>query len=249
MNHIIILAAGKGTRMKSELPKVLHPLAGVPMIKQVIKVVEPISPKPTLIVGHKAEDVIAATSNSYDYVVQKEQLGTGHAIMCAAPELKDKGYENVVVLMGDHPLITTRTINELIDLQNATESAITLVTIDAPNFEGDNTLFMQYGRVIRNAEGTVDRIVEYKDATEEERAVKEVNFGTYCFNAQWLWENIDKLSNNNAAQEYYITDMIKMAIDQGKKVSAYTLKDIKESYGVNTPEQLQYAGQLIAERV
>ncbi len=247
MNHVIILAAGKGTRMKSELPKVLHPIKGVAMINRLLERVTPVSEKPTLIVGHKAEDVIRDTDNKYHYVLQKDQLGTGHAIMCAAPELKDKGYDTVTVLMGDQPLITTETLQELIDLQKASGATIAMNTVVVSDYEGVNNTFYHFGRVIRAADNTVEKIVEYKDATEEERACKEVNISYYCFDAKWLWQNINSLTNNNAAQEYYITDLVKIAKDQGKLVVANPLKNIVESYGINTPEQLKIVEEAISE--
>lgn len=247
MNHVIILAAGKGTRMKSELPKVLHPVKGVPIIKRLLKNIAPICERPTLVVGHKAEDVIASTNNEYHYIIQKEQLGTGHAVICAAQELKGKDFTNVIVLPGDHPLVSAKTLQSILDLHTQNQSTITLGTLIAPNFEGDNSVFSHYGRIIRNAHGLVDKIVEYKDATEEERAVREVNMFYYCFNAQWLFENISKLTNNNASQEYYLTDMVKIANDQGKTVTAYPVENIAEGYGINTPEQLRMVEDAINE--
>ncbi len=246
MNHVIILAAGKATRMKSELHKVLHPVKGVPIIKRLLKSIEPICQKPTLIVGHKAEDVIRETDNKYNYVVQAELLGTGHAIMCAQESLKDKGYKNIVVLMGDHPLVSTHTIQDILDLQASSGATVTLGTVIVPHFENEYSIFAHFGRIIRGSDGTVDRIVEYKDATEEERASKEVNLNYICFDASWLWNNVMNLSHSNVAQEYYITDLVKMAKDQGKIVAAYPLKNIVESYGINTPEQLKMVEEVLS---
>jgi bifunctional UDP-N-acetylglucosamine pyrophosphorylase / glucosamine-1-phosphate N-acetyltransferase len=239
MAHVIILAGGKGTRMKSELPKVLHQVHGIPIIQHLLENIESFCSRPTIVVGYGADDVKAATENKYDYALQAEQLGTGHAIMCAKPNLINTDHSEIVVLPGDHPLVTAQTLNDLLDLHTKTGATVTMATAIAPTFEGEHALFLNYGRVIRGADGTVDRIVEYKDASEEERACKEVNLSYYCFDAQWLWENIETLANANAAQEYYLTDMIKLAKNQGRIVSAYPISTLEESLGINTPDQLK----------
>ncbi len=239
MVHIIILAGGKGTRMKSDLPKVLHEIGGVPIIKRLLKNIAPLCPAPSIIVGHKADDVKNATEHEYHYIEQKEQLGTGHAIMCAKEELKDKNLETVIILPGDHPLIQKETLEDLLALHAKSKAVVTLATTIAPHFEGDYSVFMHYGRIIRGADGTVDRIVEYKDATEEERASHEVNLSYYCFDADWLWQNIDLLKNKNAAKEYYLTDMVHIAKEQGKIVAAFPINALNECLGINTPEQLR----------
>ncbi|MES2437027.1 MAG: NTP transferase domain-containing protein [Patescibacteria group bacterium] len=239
MAHVIILAGGKGTRMKSDLPKVLHPINGIPIIHHLLENIESFCARPTIVVGYGAEHVKAATENKYDYALQAEQLGTGHAIMCAKPNLVNAGHTEIVVLPGDHPLVTATTLNALLELHKKTGATVSLATAIAPSFEGEHALFLNYGRVIRDVDGTVDRIVEYKDASEEERACAEVNLSYYCFDAKWLWENIETLANANAAKEYYLTDMIKLAKNQGKIVSAYAIPTFEESLGINTPEQLK----------
>ncbi len=247
MIQVIILAAGKGTRMKSDMPKVLHPVKGVPIVKRLIGNIASVCPRPTLIVGHKAEDVMKELGNGYDYVVQKEQLGTGHAIKSAKDSLKDKKHiQSIIVLPGDHPLVTAETLTKLVKTQADMNAAVILATTVVPNFEGEYSVFQNYGRIIRGADGLVDRIVEYKDATEEERASKEVNLSYYCFDAQWLWSNIDLLKDNNVAKEFYLTDMIKIANDQGKNVAAFPIRTIIETYGINTPEQLKMVEMAIA---
>jgi bifunctional UDP-N-acetylglucosamine pyrophosphorylase / glucosamine-1-phosphate N-acetyltransferase len=239
MAHIIILAGGKGTRMKSELPKVLHPVKGRPIIERQLENIASICPDPTIIVGFKADEVKAATHNSYHYVEQKEQLGTGHAILCAREDLMDRDIDTIIVLPGDHPLVQAQTLEYLLELHNHQQAAVTIGTTVVPHYEGEYTIFNNYGRVIRGHDGTVAKIVEYKDATEEERACREVNLSYYCFNAKWLWENITSLSNNNAAGEYYLTDMVKKAKDQNKVVAAYPIESITECLGINSPEQLR----------
>ena len=238
MVHVVILAGGKGTRMKSELPKVLHEVKGTPIIRRLLSSIEPVCSRPTIIIGHKGQEVIAATGGKYNYVEQKEQLGTGHALQCARGSLQNAGYSAIVVLMGDHPLVQAATIENMVKEHTASKAAITLATAVTPDFLGLNATFNNFGRIIRNEKGFVARIVEYKDATEEERAVKEVNIGYYCFDADWLWENIDRLGNNNASKEYYLTDMVKIATDQGLPVAAHIIADTSECLGINSPEQL-----------
>jgi bifunctional UDP-N-acetylglucosamine pyrophosphorylase/glucosamine-1-phosphate N-acetyltransferase len=239
MIHVVILAAGKGTRMKSEIPKVLHPVKGMPILHRLLTSVTQIDPRPTLIVGHKAEQVIEATGNKYHYVDQKEQLGTGHAVRVACESLQDKGITTLVVLPGDHPLVSIETINNLIENHSKSDAAVSLGT--AKIEEGDPRLmiFNNYGRIIRNAEGNVDSIVEFKDATEEQRAVKEFNLSYYCFDFAWLCKNISTLKNTNASGEYYLTDMVHVAIEQGRHVDSYVITNVIECMGINSPEQLK----------
>lgn len=246
MAHIIILAGGKGTRMKSELPKVLHEVKGKPLIGHLLSRIASICADPTLIVGYKAEEVRQASEHKYHYAEQKEQLGTGHAILCAREDLKDKDLGTIIVLPGDHPMIEAQTLIYLQELHTQKDAAVTLATTIVPHFEGKYATFSHYGRVIRGEDGMVDRIVEYKDATEEERACREVNLSYYCFKADWLWENITKLSNNNAAGEYYLTDMVHMAKEQGLVVAAYPIQGLIECLGINTPEQLRMVEEAIS---
>lgn len=246
MIHVVLLSGGKGTRMKSDLPKVLHPVLGVPIINRLLASVLPLCPKPTLIVGHKAEQVIAATGNAYHYVLQKEQLGTGHAIQCAKADLVGRSdIDTILVLPGDHPLISTDTLLNLIQAHEQSEATITLGTTVVTDYEGDRAVFEHYGRVIRDSTNVVDRIVEYKDASPEERAVREVNVSYYCFNATWLWQNIDSLRDTNASKEFYLTDLIHIAKEQGKKIEPFIFSNI-ECLGVNTPEQLAQVEQALS---
>ncbi len=248
MVHVAILAAGKGTRMKSDLPKVLHPVKGISIIERLLSSVTQIAPKPTILVGHKGEEVIAALGNSnYHFVEQKEQLGTGHAVRTICESLQSQDIKTLIILPGDHPLVSVETINKLIENHSKSDAAVSLGT--AKIEEGDPRLmiFNNYGRIIRNAEGHVDSIVEYKDATEEQRAVKEFNLSYYAFDFKWLCENISKLNNNNASKEYYVTDMVHMAIEQGRHVDSYPITNVVECLGINSVEQLKMVEDAIAE--
>lgn len=246
MTHVVILAGGKGTRMKSDLPKVLHLVKGTTIIHRLLDSIKKIDPAPSLIVGFKKDDVIAATDNKYNYIEQKEQLGTGHAIMCAKDSLKDKGYSTIVVIPGDHPLVSPVTIGKLVENHQKSDAAVSLGTALVDRNDPRLLIFNNYGRIVRDAEGKVDRIVEFKDATENEKQINEFNLSYYCFDAKWLWENIDKLGNNNASKEFYLTDMIHIAKEQGRHVDSYAITNIPECLGVNTPEQLKMVEDAIA---
>ncbi|MCC2630260.1 MAG: glmU [Candidatus Paceibacter sp.] len=233
--------------MKSDLPKVLHPVKGIPIIKRLLSSVTQIDPKPTLIVGHKAQEVIDATDNLYHYVEQTEQLGTGHAVQMVCEALKNSPITTLVVLPGDHPLVSVDTINKLIETHSKSDAAVSLGTAKIAEEDPRLMIFNNYGRIIRDSEGHVNSIVEYKDATEEQRAVKEFNLSYYCFDFKWLCENISKLTNNNASKEYYLTDMVHMAIEQGRHVDSYAITNVVECLGINSPEQLAMVEEAIQE--
>lgn len=239
--QVIILAGGKGTRMLSDLPKTLHLLSEKAMINHIIESALPVDPKPTIIVGHKGEDVIAETGERYSYVWQKEQLGTGHAVLCAKEKLLEGEADYVIVVPGDAPLLKTETLERLLGECVKNNAAISLAVALAPNFEGVYTGFEKCGRILRNDTGDVRGIVEWKDATEGERNIQEINAGFYCFRSDFLWENIEKLESANAAKELYLTDLIALAVGTGEKVSAVVLENPLEGLGVNTQEELAAA--------
>lgn len=237
---IVIMAAGKGTRMKSDLPKVLHKANGKPLVAYVIEKSQALDPdKIVLIIGHQAELVRTATATfPVDYALQEPQLGTGHAIMQAEPFLKDFEGE-IIILSGDAPLFTGRTLRELIDFHRSRQAVATVLTAEMDNPTG-------YGRIIRSDAGEeVLRIVEQKDATEEEKAVTEINSGVYVFNATELFSALHGITNKNAQGEYYLTDVFGICFGKGKKVCAFKVADANEIRGINTPEQLREAEQLL----
>jgi UDP-N-acetylglucosamine pyrophosphorylase len=237
---IVIMAAGKGTRMKSDLPKVLHEANGKPLVAYVIEKSRALDPgKIVLIVGHQAELVQAATADfPVDYALQEPQLGTGHAVMQSEPLLKDFEGE-VVILSGDAPLFTERTLRELIDFHRSRQAVATVLTAEMADPTG-------YGRIIRNGGGEeVLKIVEQKDATEAEKAVSEINSGVYVFNAAELFSALHSITNKNAQGEYYLTDVFGICFGKGKKVCAFKVADPNEIRGINTPEQLREAEQLL----
>ncbi len=237
---VVIMAAGKGTRMKSDLPKVLHTANNRPVVEYVIEKSLSMEPQSVvLVVGHKADLVRKATERfPVSYALQEPQLGTGHAVMQTEPLLG--GFEGeVLILSGDAPLFTTRTLRELLAVHRAGKAAATVLTAEIDDPTG-------YGRVIRNDDtDNVLRIVEQKDATDEEKAVREINSGVYVFDAQELFSALKGITNTNAQKEYYLTDVFGICFRQGKKVCAFRVDDPNEIRGINTPEQLREAEALL----
>lgn len=236
----IILAAGEGKRMKSKLPKVLHKVCGKPMIDHIIEAMNGANVNDLIVVvGHKAEIVKEHLDNKVSTAFQEKQLGTGHAVMCCEDFLKDKE-GTVIILAGDAPLITSETISKVFDYHVKNGYSATILTADAEDPTG-------LGRIIRNEQGDIERIVEHKDATEDERNIKEVNSANYCFDIQELLKALKKIDNDNAQGEYYLTDTIEIIKNSGKKVGAYKT-DFVEFMAVNSRVQLQEASDAMNKR-
>lgn len=240
MSRLIILAGGKGTRMKSDIPKVLHKLNGELLISRILRNTKSVCEHPTIIIGYKGEDVINAVGDSYDFVWQKEQLGTGHALLCAKETLSKNLDENIIVIPGDHPLVNAETLKKLENALIGSRAVAALATVRVPNYDGEFSVFKHSGRIVRDADGNIARIVEYKDANEEERGIFEVNVSYYCFRPDWLWANIEKIKNNNKSGEYYLTDLIELALSQGEAVASVLVADPVEGMGVNSIEELNF---------
>lgn len=237
----LILAAGKGTRMKSSMPKVLHKVGGVPMVEQVLRAVKAAgTQRQVVVVGFGGEAVQEYLGDRAETVVQEQQLGTGHAVMQAEPLLSGLS-GTLLVMCGDTPLVTEDTFRSLLAHHEATQAAATVLTAVMPDPTG-------YGRVIRNEKGQVVKIVEQKDGSPEELAVREVNAGIYCFDMELLWQMLHNVTNNNAQGEYYLTDIIGMLVDAGKVVSAFAAPDYKETLGVNSRLQMAEAEQVLRRR-
>ncbi|MFZ7104735.1 MAG: bifunctional UDP-N-acetylglucosamine diphosphorylase/glucosamine-1-phosphate N-acetyltransferase GlmU [Peptococcaceae bacterium] len=240
MNVAIVLAAGQGTRMKSELPKVLHRVMGKPMLEHVLSTLSKVQvDRKILVLGHGAEKIQESLQDRTEFVYQREQLGTGHAVM-QAEDLLDQDMKNVLVVCGDTPLLRAETLDRLIAKHDDSDAVVTILTSIIDNPEG-------YGRIIRQ-NGQVIAIVEEKDAAEEEKKICEINTGTYCFTGAFLKEYLNTLTNNNTQQEYYLTDLIKIAVANNLKVAAHILEDIKESLGINNKLQLAEAEQVLRQR-
>lgn len=241
-NYAVILAAGKGTRMKSDLPKVMHKVSGITMLEHVFRSVSAIEPKKNVtVIGHKAELVKAVLKDQSEFVLQTEQLGTGHAVMMAEKELGNLEGQTLVIA-GDTPLITGESLQHLIDFHVNHKNVATILTATAEDPFG-------YGRIIRNQNGEVTKIVEQKDATDFEQQVKEINTGTYVFDNKRLFEALKNTTTNNAQGEYYLTDVISIFREQGEKVGAYVLKDFDESLGVNDRLALAKAESVMRNRI
>ncbi len=238
----VVLAAGKGTRMKSALPKVLHPVGGKPMLGHVLDALKHAGVEKTVVVaGYGAEKVKEYVGSAAEVVYQHQQLGTAHALMQAADALNSFS-GHVLVVCGDTPLITPETLKMLFNKHLEEKAAATVLTALAEDPTG-------YGRIIRDSTGRVDRIVEQKDATPAELAVKEINTGFYCFALSGLFEDLKKISAQNLQGEYYLTDIIKIYNAQGKLVAACSCSDINEVMGVNDRRQLAAANQVMRMRV
>lgn len=249
MNRIIILAAGKGKRMgPSDRPKVLHTILGKPMLAYVLDAVveSGVDAKPVVIVGHMAEHVRAVCGEACDYATQTELRGTGDAVARARPLLESSA-EHVLVLVGDQPFVTSSSIRRIADAHAASGATLTLGTVTVPDFEEWRTPFIDFGRIIRGVDGAVQRIIEVKDASPEQLAIKEINPSYYCFKADWLWKSLEGLTTDNAAGEFYLTDLLAKAIADGEKVQTVPIPP-DEALGVNTLEQLAIAEALMKAR-
>jgi len=236
----ILLAAGKGTRMRSKYLKVLHTLRGKPMLWHSLQQVKQVSQvPPVIIVGHQGETVKEAFGDMADYITQEEQLGTGHAVLQAKQHLAGKA-DLVLVVYGDMPLLRAETFEQLIEKQNNNRGPISMLTIIEEDPRG-------FGRIVRNKEGGVEAIVEEVDCTPEQLAIKELNVGVYCFQADWLWENLPNIPLS-AKGEYYLTDSIALAREQGLPVQAEVIADAKEAMGINTRVHLAEAEEILRRR-
>ncbi len=240
MYNAVILAAGEGKRMKSSKSKVLHEVIFKPLVKWVIEATADAEEK-IVVVGHCADQVMEALGDTVKFVEQKERLGTGHAVMQAR-----KFFENydgdVAVLTGDTPLITKETIDLAYEFHKKEGNSATVLTAKIDNPFG-------YGRIIRDVKGNVQKIVEQKDANDEERAVNEINSGMFFFNAKDLAKTLDMLKNDNAQGEYYLTDTLEILISGGKKVGAFVVEDSDEILGINDRVQLAEAQKILQSRI
>ncbi len=240
--YVIVLAAGQGTRMKSKLYKVLHPVCGKPMVRHVIDELKQIGADQIItVVGHGADEVKNELKDDSEFVLQEQQLGTAHAVMQARDLLQDKEGLTLVVC-GDTPLLKADTIKAMIDYHINNHSKATILTAVAEDPTG-------YGRVIRNEQGYVEKIVEHKDASDEEKAVKEINAGTYCFDNASLFHALQKVTNNNAQNEYYLPDVIGILKDAGQTVTAFKTNDFTEIFGINDRVALAQAGKIMQQRI
>ncbi|AGK51831.1 bifunctional UDP-N-acetylglucosamine diphosphorylase/glucosamine-1-phosphate N-acetyltransferase GlmU [Bacillus sp. 1NLA3E] len=240
--YAIILAAGQGTRMKSKLYKVLHPVCGKPMVQHVVDQISRLHIEEMVtIIGHGAEKVKSQLGSQSQYALQEQQLGTAHAVIQAKDMLAGKQGVTLVVC-GDTPLIKAETMEALFKQHEETQAKATVLTAKATDPTG-------YGRVIRNDQGYVEKIVEHKDASDQERNIKEINTGTYCFDNLALFTALEQVSNDNVQGEYYLPDVIEILKKQGKTVTAYQTAEFEETLGVNDRIALSEAERILRKRI
>lgn len=241
---IVILAAGKGTRMKSDKAKVLHELIGRPMISYVVETSTRISKDNIVVViGHQAERVKQTVSKEFRvrYAVQDEQLGTGHAVMCALPHLGNN-VENVIILCGDVPLISIETISALVDKMKIDNCDISMLAVEIDNPTG-------YGRVIVDQDdGSVKNIVEEADSNAEEKKIRIINAGIYCIKKDYLEQTLDRIKSDNAQGEYYLTDIIEIGNKDGKKIGLIIGENVDEIIGINDKKNLMLVEEIMKDR-
>jgi len=235
----VILAAGQGKRMRSDLPKVLHEVGGKPLISWVVSAAQAAGAERVVaVLGVGREKVQAILSAGVETVLQEQQLGTGHAARCAEPLLRDYAGP-VAVLCGDVPLLRPERVRELVGAQEGAAAAVLTAEVTGEH---------AYGRIVRDPTGAVARIVEHKDATEEERRIREINTGTYVFGPGVLFPALSELRNDNAQNEYYLTDVVAWLVRRGLKVAGPKAPRMDECLGINTLEELAEAERIARER-
>lgn len=237
----VILAAGQGTRMKSSLPKVLHPLAGKPLIYYSLQLARAAgSDTPVVVIGHGADRVRETVGQDARFVIQHPQLGTAHALQAAEPVLGGQDCL-VLVLSADMPLFTIDTIRKMVETQKNNPGPVTMLTMLLDDSHG-------FGRIIRKPDGSVAEVVEEAQCTPEQLKIRELNVGAYCFNGRWIWDGLRRVPLSPKG-EYYLTDVVGIAVAEGKQVQALTVQDPSEAIGINTRVHLAEAEAILRRRV
>lgn len=236
--QVVILAAGKGTRMGGDIPKALTKLNAIPMINYVVDTSSSFSKnQPIVVVGYKGEMIEKHLDDTCLYVEQKEQKGTGHALMATKKLLEESNADTVIVLYADQPYISKKTLEILTDTKHSSDTKIVIATTVIEDDELFENQFYNFGRIIRDNNGVITKIVEKKDATKAELLVREVNPAYFCLDKKWALRSLARVNNDNAQGEYYLTDLVQMAFDEGLIIKSVQI-DAKEALGANTREQL-----------
>jgi bifunctional UDP-N-acetylglucosamine pyrophosphorylase/glucosamine-1-phosphate N-acetyltransferase len=240
---IILLAAGQGTRMNSNVPKVLHPLGGRPLFLHALETARRLNPtRMAIVIGHGAEAVRSAyAGNDIAWIIQEQQLGTGHAVLCAREAFK--GFKGeIIILSGDVPLIQELTLSLMVEHHRSRNAAVTLLTASLDKPKG-------YGRILRDGRDAITGIVEEKDATSAQRQIREVNAGIYVASAPFVFTALSKVKNHNQQGEYYLPDIVAISLDQGENVETVRVGDVREVLGVNTREELAFMEKNVRQTI
>jgi len=245
---VVILAAGKGKRMGADIQKALLPLAKKPLIGHLLDAVDScsVATRSVVIYGYGGEDLVEYVQDRADVALQEKQLGTAHAVMSARDMVVES--EAILVLYGDCALVSTETIQRLIDHHQQSPAAITMAVGYVEDYEDWRRCFSRFGRILRDKSGEVTAIREAKDCSGKELKIKEVNPGFYIFDNKWLWNHIDQIGSDNAQGELYLTDLVEIAIEHSDKVNTVEIP-IEECVGCNTPEELEFAEQIYNKRL
>ena len=244
---VVILAAGKGKRMGAEIQKALLPLVNKPMIGHLLDAVDScsVTMRSVVVYGHGGEDLMEYVQDRAETTLQEQQLGTAHAVMVARDQVVDS--DHIMVLYGDSALVSSDTMQRLIDHHQQSPAAITMAVGCVSDYKDWRSCFSRFGRILRDDSGNVVAIREAKDCSDKELVVQEVNPGFYVFDNKWLWEHIDSIGSDNAQGEMYLTDLVEIAIANGDKVNTVEIP-IEECVGCNTPEELEFAEQIYSKK-
>ena len=244
--RFIILAAGKGTRMQQQIPKALTPLGGKPILQYLYESVihSGLDSTPIIVVGPERPELCSGWNGMCEYVVQEKQLGTANAVHVCRESVGDA--QSVIVLYGDHPFVSSETLRALADLHEKTHSVLSIMTTTVPSFEQWPN-YLHWGRIVRDDQYRIRAIREYKDASESERSITEVNPALYCFDTVWLWNHIGEIKNENANGEYYLTDLVELAVIQGHTIASTSIP-LDEAIGINTPQERDIAEAVLKKR-